>query len=693
MSGTHLAIVFGLLGVLVGIALILRGARQSRRMAAAMAATEAAQTAAVAAIAEDHRRAEAQAAQLRVTLAGMSDGVMVIDRDLCLVAWNERFATIIGVPRHVLVLGTPMADIVRAQAEAGEFGRLGDTAAVDALVAERIGRLRAFRDPAAIERVRPNGRVVEMRRSALPDGGYVSLYTDITARKQAEAAERAAVAMAAEAVRQRQQFVAMVTHELRVPLDAVMHCLTLIEDGTLPETARGLVARARRAGGGLRDLIADILDLSRIDAGRLALRPADFDLPLLLGEICDMFRRPADEAGMRLMMVVDAGVPAILHGDSGRIGQVVANLVGNSLKYSTPGIVTLRATVNGRSLRISVADPGPAIPHAQAAALFRPFTRLASAEFGREKGTGLGLAICARLTELMGGEIGLAREGEGNAFWFSLPIDAAHGDGGVVPSAVARRPARRGRLLLVEDVASNRELTAALLRREGHRVDVAENGFIAFELATSTAYDLILMDIHMPGIDGIETARRIRALPAPLGQVPIVALTGTSSTEERLSGLDGALDAVLLKPVRPEDLLDTLRRYLEPWTAQPGLAGRAREALAAGVLDGARIAALRDGLAPGMFARLMAQCVADMKERLPEMNRAAADGTPALREAAHALAGMAGSYGLAEFEQRMRAVMRAAEAGAGEEAMRLAAGAAAALDEGEAALRAFMQAA
>jgi hypothetical protein len=290
----------------------------------------------------------------------------------------------------------------------------------------------------------------------------------------------------------------------------------------------------------------------------------------------------------------------------------------------------------------------------------------------------------------MGGEMGLAREAGGNAFWLALPLDVAHGTDPISLAHVTRRPTRRATVLLVEDVASNRELTAALLRREGHRVDLAENGFAALDLAATRAYDIILMDVHMPGIDGIETARRIRRLAGPASQVPIVALTGTSTTDDRKSGIDAAMDAVLLKPVMPDDLTAILRRFIMPWLhehcpAQPVL-------IAAGVLDEARVAALRDGLAPGMFARLMEQCIADMEERLPHLTAAVGSDPQAARGAAHALAGMAGSYGLAQFEALMREVMRAVDADDTALAAHRVSTAAAARDDGALALRAVMRA-
>ena len=495
-------------------------------------------------------------------------------------------------------------------------------------------------------------------------------------------------ASAAEAVRQRLHFVAVVSHELRVPLDAVMNSLALLDDTMLPPPARALVATARRAGAGLHHLAADILDLSRLDAGRLVLRNANFELPVLLGEVCDMFRTAAAAKGLTMLMAIEADLPETLHGDAGRIRQVLVNLISNAVKYASPGVLSVRATRSARILRLTVADPGPPIPPAQAKTLFQPFTRLEQAEPGPEKGTGLGLAICARLAGVMGGEIGLACEAGGNAFWLSVPLDLAHRTEPVCAQAL-RRHMRRAAILLVEDVASNRELTAALLRREGHRVDIAENGFVALACAARHPYDLILMDVHMPGIDGIETTSRIRRLPGPAGTVPIVALTGTTLGDDRNSALDAIMDAVLLKPVLPETLTATLRRLVMPWLHDPA-AARPAALAPPGILHDALVAALRDGLAPGIFARLMEQCLADMADRLPHLAEAARLDPPSasLRAETHALAGMAGSYGLAQFEALMHNLRLAVDRHDRASINHLVAAASPTLDIGAAALRA-----
>lgn len=679
MGATGYGVWLGLAGVAVGTVLAVLAVLAARRFAVRIRHESALLEAARRETDRERDRAHQQALQFRRALDAMVDGIMLLDADNRLVEWNARFATLIGIPPNLLRVGTPMAEMLRAQAIGGEFGPMNSPAEIEAAVAERMANLDSFHGPEFIERIRPNGMAIEVRRTALPGGGFITLYTDITLRRQAEAAGRAAVAAAAEAVRQRQQFVAMVTHELRAPLGAIIHALALIDVGALSPEDRGFIATARGQAGQLRDLTADILDMSRLEEGRIVLRDADFSMPALMAEVCAQFRAQAEARGMMLVTELDPALPAAQSGDAGRIRQVLTNFVSNAVKYAEPGTVRLRAAVEGETLRLTVADPGPAIPPGQASVLFQPFSRLRAAELGGEGGTGLGLAISARLVALLGGDIGLAQEEGGNAFWFTLPIRPARGEWTASPEGAAVRPVVRAHVLLVEDLAPARDLTAILLRREGHRVDVAGDGLSAVEMAARSPYDVILLDIHLPGINGIVAAQRIRALPGAAGKAALVALSGMLSEETEAAAMT-VMDALLAKPVQPEALLDTIARLAG------GAAPRApRPPRPPDRLDAARIASLRDSLPPGMFSRLLRQCLAEIHARMPGLTTQAAN-PPALREVAHALAGMAGSYGLAEFERAMRDIITAIDGGDAATANRIAATAEALLDEAEAAV-------
>ena len=609
--------------------------------------------------------AEAKTAQLEGTLAGMSDGVMLLDPMLRLVRWNQRFIDFTGVPEDVLRPGVPMAEVLRAQAYVGEFGRMDSEAAVDAEVARRMARLRSPQATGSQERTRPNGRSLELRRSALPGGGFVTLYTDITARKQAEEAQAEGRRIAEDATAQKSRFVAIVSHEIRTPLNAVLNGLALLDQSGLSAAQQRLVGTARQAGDALLDLMHDILEMSRMDAGHLTLRPGVCDVRTLLGGVTDMFRDPAQARGIDLVVEVSRNVPAAVVADGGRLRQVMMNFVSNAAKFTVPGRVTLRADTTlmrgGPALLLGVRDNGPRIPDRQASQLFQPFSRLGDARTTGTPGTGLGLAICERLTRVMEGQLGLGPSPEGgNEFWLTVPLKIAAASAvaelGEVRPPAARR--RRATVLVVEDIAANHVVTATLLRREGYRVDVAESGPEAIRMAEATAYDVVFMDLIMPGLSGYDAARRIRALPAPSSDVPIVALTATTAPEDRARCLEAGMDDMVGKPVRVAELLDVISRPCWRRVAAPAPAPAEEPAI-----DPAQIADLRAGLSPSTLGVLVETCLADMRRRLPALTTALARGDAlAAERESHTLAGLAATYGLAGVERRMRQITAASRA-------------------------------
>ncbi len=587
--------------------------------------------------------AEARAAQFNATLAGMSDGLMVVDRDFRLLLWNDRFADVTGVPASILAPGLPLEAMLRAQAAAGEFGPVD----IEAEVARRLSLARGHRDYGVVERTRPNGRTIELRRNALPDGGFVTLYTDVTARRRAEAAAREASRARVAATEEKAHFVTTVSHELRTPLNALLDALSLLEAETLSEHQQSLAAAARAAGQALLGLVRDVLELAQMEAGRLVLRPAPFSPRALLAEVAALFGPAAAAKGISVVTVADATVPEEAVADAARLRQVLINLVGNAVKFCGPGRIELRMHqamgMTGPSLRVRVLDPGPPIPEAQAARLFRPFARL---ESGREKeGSGLGLAICERLVRLMGGRIGLAREGESNAFWFGIPLAAAPAREPAGP--LAPRP-RRLAVLVVEDVAVARMVTATRLRRAGHRVATVESAEAALRELASAPFDLVLTDLNLPGMNGAELAARIREAGGTLAAIPVVALTAGISAEDAAEVRRAGVRRVLTKPIDAA----ALERAMAAAVAPP--AGE-------GAVLGADFATLASALGAEAMAARVGEALGRIRGGLPAL-LAAADGVIELQ--ADALAAEAASLGLAALEAALRLVAATARTGA-----------------------------
>ena len=662
------------LAVLVMALLLIREVRAARGRELQLALDRRSIERAYGEVAAAKSGAEAKTAQIETTLAGMSDGMMVLDSEFRLIQWNERFSQCTGVPPDLLVVGQPISVLLRGQILSGEFGPPSTPAEVEREVRRCIVALRSERGTRLIERPRADGSTLELRRSRLPNGGMVTLYADITARRRAADAQQAARALAEEATEQKSRFVAIVSHEIRTPLNAVINSLALLDNAGLNASQRRLTNTAREAGDALMELVDDILELSKAEAGHLVVRSVVYELRTLLLGVKAMTHTEAAAHGMTLVLDVAADVPVQLRGDAGRLRQVVINLVSNAIKFSLPGDICVRASTSrndGASiLLLGVIDRGPAIPDSEAAKLFQPFSRLDNARDAGKPGTGLGLAICERLARLMRGDIGLRTTPDGgNEFWLSVPMEA------VAPNASRPAPyvvslARRSRVsvLLVEDIPANQMISAMLLRREGHRVDIAESGAASIRMMQHQPYDIVFMDLMMPCMSGYDAARHIRALPGHSGQVPIVALTATTAPEDRARCLAAGMDDLLGKPVRPQEIFATIARLaLRPLAARrPVVVVPAAEAMAAPaeLLDAERLSDLRRSLPAVTLLTLVDQCLDEMRGRMPALREALANGDAGEIEiAAHALAGMAGSYGLAAMDRRLRRIMDAARSG------------------------------
>jgi signal transduction histidine kinase/DNA-binding LytR/AlgR family response regulator len=617
-------------------------------------------------------RADAKSAQLEVTLAGMTDGVAMVDSRLCLVEWNPRFPELCGVPSEMLRVGLPMEDLLRAQAAAGEFG------AVD-IEAEVMRRMTAFRsgDFAEVaERVRPNGRILELRRNKLPDGGFVTLYSDITARKQAENTLRDATALAEAATQAMSRFVAIVSHEIRAPLNALLNSLTLLADSGIAPSQRTLLDVARQSGDALSSLIADILEMSRMEAGQLTLRPSLFALRPLIETVLEMFTGQAAERGIALRMSIAGDVPQEIYTDPGRLRQVLINLLSNAVQFAAAGEVRVLAEIafegGAPRLRIAVRDRGPVIAEEDRARLFQPFSRLEQGSNDGQLGTGLGLAICRHLVALMSGEIGCGvwtagGRDAGNEFWLTLPVAVQPTDAGMARVRSEDEPHRvlpRTRILLVEDILANQLVTATLLRREGHLVDIAGTGEAAVRAVATQPYDLVFMDIYMPGMSGLDTTRQIRVLAGPAASVPIIALTANVCPADAAICTEAGMNGILGKPVTLTDLLDALARHAWPFRSGRGeIDGGtpARVTTPSPILSATRLKELQGMLPADSLASLVEECLADLSERMVAlrhaMERLAADEIYAV---AHAMAGMAAGYGMAALEARLRVLLQLA---------------------------------
>ena len=668
LGATAVTLLVIILSVAVG-SMISAAAAREERLAQDRAVLEAANLQ----LARARERADEKSLQLGMTLAGMSDGISMFNDELKLVQWNAQCVALLGLPPDTLRVGMSMEEMIRAQARAGEFGPVE----VETEVAARMGEIYRQDWPPVSEGVRQNGMVVEYRRTRLPDGGWVTLYSDITARKQAEDAQARAREMAEVAAQEKSRFVAIVSHEIRTPLNVALNSLGLLDQSNLTAAQRQLVESGLNAGESLLGLLNDILDLSRMQVGRLQVRPAPFLLRPLVEGVVDLFRYQAEQRGVELSTYIAPGVPERLMTDSGRLRQALMNLTNNAAKFAEAGPASIRvsfATLDGEPvLRFAVRDCGPEIPDLDRARLFRPFSQLERQGSG---GTGLGLAICQLLANLLGGQIGCDRtELGGKEFWLTLPADVLDVPADWAPKATVRMEPDwlpRTRVLLVEDVPANQMIVATVLRREGHMVDCADNGLDALAKIASGAYDIVFLDIFMPGIDGLETARRIRKMPGQAVQVPIVALTANVSGLDRADYITAGMDDLVPKPVERAALLSAIARHVwagrrvgpsaplrilsEPAPMPAALPPRKT----VDAVDEARMASWRTGLPASVCDALFADCVRQLRNMLPDVRLAINQrDRPALKRVCHAIVGVAGNYGLSGLEAAVRTLSAA----------------------------------
>ncbi len=355
-------------------------------------------------------------------------------------------------------------------------------------------------------------------------------------------------------------FLAAMSHELRSPLHAIVGLAELLElDADLPLSATKHVRSIRRESAALSHLIDDLLDFSKVSVGELELLDEPFSPAQCVDGVVDALQAKALERGLDLHADIDAGAPRALRGDGHRIRQVLVNLASNAVKYTESGSVRVTLRTVGRKVRYEVVDTGPGIPERAQASLFDPYKQARRED--TIKGTGLGLAISHRLVALMGGELEFDTSPGGTTFWFEIPLVEA--DPALVRnSGTAEGPDERsGVVLVVDDSPVNRMLSEAQLGRLGYDAVLVPSGFAALEHLAAHQVDAVLMDWHMPEMDGLETTRRIREAEADGHRTPIIAVTASAMSGDRERCLDAGMDDYLAKPIS----IETLSASLQTW--------------------------------------------------------------------------------------------------------------------------------
>ena len=500
------------------------------------------------------------------------DGFAIFDRDNRLVLANQAFLSVLdGVPEV-----TPGIT----------YDRL-----CELLVSERIvetqpdgetwcawmkDRWRQNEIPPVILRL-SDGQFIKMVDRRLPDGGRAGLRIDITKLKTQQI-ELTRLAEAAEAAsRANSAFLSNMSHEIRTPMNGLLGMSDLLLATPLDQDQREMAETLRRSAEGLLGLLDDVLDFSQAEGGRIALDPAPVQPRDLLAETVASFSAEALTRGLTLTLDISGNVPPVILTDARRVRRIMANLLGNAVKFTRSGGVTARGTVPGDTLSIAVEDTGPGIPPDRAARIFDGFVQVQEGHDRQHDGPGLGLALCNSLVTQMGGRIDYRpRPGGGSVFEVGLPLHVApRGPASATgrPSAI-EAPIRRVRVLAAEDNATNRFVLTRLLEPLDVDLRVVERGADCLAEAMRDPPDLMLTDISMPDMDGLEMTRRLRAWEAEMGRPPlrVVAVTAHALTADIEKILSAGLDRVLTKP---------LKRALLVEECAPALSGAAQVTLAA----------------------------------------------------------------------------------------------------------------
>ena len=476
-------------------------------------------------------------------------------------------------------------------------------------------------------------------RLALALGGVWALATALLlgawmlrrARRLAEAeAERltAEANRAAENDRRKSDFLTTMSHELRTPLTGIIGFTELLTSSALNPQQRQWVEQQRRAGAALLSLVGEVLDLSRIEEGAVELEHITFDLPALLHDCLNLMRPLAEQKQLGLYAVLHPALPLRVLGDPMRVRQVVNNLLNNAIRFTRVGEVRLEAAAeplpDGRvALVVAVADTGVGIAPETLSRVFERFRQAEAATAREHGGSGLGLAICQRLVAAMGGQIRVeSHPGQGSRFTFRIPLAVAARPEGAKPVAAPRplaAPARALRVLVAEDVVPNQALLRAVLEGGGHRVDIVADGLEAVGLASRNHYDVAVLDIRMPVMDGFAAARAIRALPPPFAELPMIALTADITSGVQNAATEAGFNTMMPKPFEGAQLLATVAGHARAPVVEP---------------QSLVVRPVQDGGAARVADRRALAAASSPPGRLPADAAAMAELQPHLREAA-----------------------------------------------------------
>ena len=507
-------------------------------------------------------------ARLTEAIETISEGFSLYDAEDKLIVCNSHYRELFASHAEAMVPGTSFETILRT---ATGRGLIKDAEGrEEAWIAERLERHRASSET-HIQR-RSDGRWIQVSERKTANGGVVAIYADITQLKQHEAELAAARDAAEEANRSKSSFLATMSHEIRTPMNAVIGMSGLLLDTTLNDEQRDYANTIRDSSEALLTIINDILDFSKIEAGRMDIEAQPFDLRDCVESALDLISSRAAEKGLDIAYLFEGDTPAAIKGDLTRLRQILLNLLSNAVKFTDRGEVVLTVTAEGDQLEFAVRDTGIGLDENGKSRLFQSFSQADSSTTRKYGGTGLGLAISKRLAELMGGTMWVesAGPGHGSTFHFTIRSQRAHLPQGKRRDFIGAQPALQGKhILVVDDNATNRKILALQAVKWGMGVEDTEAPEQALQILKRGSFDLAILDMHMPGMDGATLAARIREAGQTL---PLVLFSSLGHKEVS----DSLFAARLAKPLRQSQLFDTLVTLLVNDAAPRQVAARAK---------------------------------------------------------------------------------------------------------------------
>ncbi|MEV6305604.1 PAS domain S-box protein [Actinoplanes sp. NPDC051861] len=614
---------------------------------------------------EAEQRLRSEREQLEMIMAAASDPFVSMDEHGRITEFNGQAERVFGRRRDE-VLGVEVVGNIVPGRYAGALDRVLD------------GRWDWLLDrPTEMYALRRDGTELPIeltlwrtRRNGTPT--FHAFARDITARRQTQLALGQARDQAIEMARLKSQFLASMSHEIRTPMNGVIGLSGLLLETALDPKQRQFAEGIRNAGLGLLSVINDVLDFSKLEAGKVLPDRVDFEVPRLLDEVVALLTDCTGDKSLTVFAHCDPRIAHPICGDAGKLRQVLLNLVGNAIKFTERGQVAVTATPVGDSgsgvplpVRFAVTDTGIGIEEDKHGLLFEPFTQADAGTTRRFGGTGLGLAICHELVAVMGGKIDLtSRPGQGSTFSFTVPLWPATADvvaPAPAPAVTTGRASGQGHVLLVEDNEINQTVALGILAGLGWTADVAADGRAAVAMAAAGDYQAIFMDCLMPEMDGYTATAEIRRGEAAGVHVPIIAMTAGAMAEDRARCLEAGMDDHIAKPVMPQDIAGALDRA-RAGQPPPEPAGDVRREIEQ------RLELLRSA-APTLDGDALSGLLRRLTEQVPALvddiyHALALDHAEALAGAAHQLKGAAGNIGaqsLADVADRVEKAARAAD--------------------------------